>query len=278
MRHTFNQTPFLQKGQALVIVILVMTIALTIGLSVATRSILNVRISTEEQDSQRAFSAAEAGIEQALTSSSSGTFAGPKLSNNAEIKTISIGQLIGDQILINNGNTINRDDGVDIWLVDHNDQGDPIYSTSRNGTLSLFWGNSSDYCSNTTSTNTMAALEVVVVHGSTTSPQTSHYAFDPCANRRSSNKFSNTTSFTGDFLGRKFKYQVNIAVNSGLFVRIIPLYADTVVGAGGSFSLPLQGKIIEAVGVSGKTERKITTFKGYSKLPTEFFPHMVFSP
>ena len=52
-----------QKGQILLLVVLVMTIALTIGLSLATRTITDIRTTTEEENSQRAFSAAEAGIE-----------------------------------------------------------------------------------------------------------------------------------------------------------------------------------------------------------------------
>ena len=55
-----------ERGQALLIVLLVMTVALTVGLSVATRTIVNVRITTQEEQSQRAFSAAEAGIEETL--------------------------------------------------------------------------------------------------------------------------------------------------------------------------------------------------------------------
>ena len=54
------------SGQALIILLLVMVVALTIGLSVASRTLTDVRISTQSELSQKAFSAAEAGIEEAL--------------------------------------------------------------------------------------------------------------------------------------------------------------------------------------------------------------------
>src|SRR5690242_8662448 len=64
----FSETclPVPEAGQALLIVVLVMVIALTVGLSLASRSITNLRNSTDEANSQAAFSAAEAGVEQAV--------------------------------------------------------------------------------------------------------------------------------------------------------------------------------------------------------------------
>src|SRR3989344_2066165 len=55
-----------QKGQVLLIVVLVMIVALTVGLSLISRSVTNLRTSTEEAESQKALAAAEAGVEQAL--------------------------------------------------------------------------------------------------------------------------------------------------------------------------------------------------------------------
>lgn len=54
------------SGQVALVALLVMTVLLTVGLAAATRSITDIRISTETEESARAFSAAEAGIEDAL--------------------------------------------------------------------------------------------------------------------------------------------------------------------------------------------------------------------
>jgi Tfp pilus assembly protein PilX len=55
-----------EKGQMLLIVVLIMVVALTVGLSIAARSLVNLKIATDDENSQRAFSAAEAGIERLI--------------------------------------------------------------------------------------------------------------------------------------------------------------------------------------------------------------------
>ena len=56
-----------QRGQIGLIVLLVMMVVGTIALSVASRSIIDVSITKQEEEKIRAFSAAEAGIEDLLT-------------------------------------------------------------------------------------------------------------------------------------------------------------------------------------------------------------------
>ncbi len=273
---------FAQQGQALLLVVIVLVISMTIGLSVATRSITNLRTSSEEQDSQRAFSAAEAGIERALNSSNSGTIASPiQLDSKAQIKTLTVAQLSGNQLLVNNGSIVSRDDGVDVWFVPHNADGTPNYSSSWNGNLSVYWGSASDTCSSTLANNTMAALEVVTITGTDTAPSSHHYLFDPCTSgspsRAASNKFDGVVTTPSGWGTFRFKSTIS-GITNGLLLRIIPLYADTKIGVEGSVALPAQGTIIESVGSSGDATRKIVTFKGYSKLPSEVFPHMLFWP
>jgi len=55
-----------ESGQALLIVLLSMAVILTVVLSILSRSILDVAVSTGEEEALRAFSAAEAGIERGL--------------------------------------------------------------------------------------------------------------------------------------------------------------------------------------------------------------------
>lgn len=55
-----------RPGQIALIVILVVVVGLTVAVSVLSRSVTTVSISTKEQEKARSFSAAEAGIEDAL--------------------------------------------------------------------------------------------------------------------------------------------------------------------------------------------------------------------
>ncbi|MDP2632311.1 MAG: hypothetical protein Q8P25_01150, partial [Candidatus Curtissbacteria bacterium] len=56
-----------RSGQILILVLLVVVVALAVGLSVASRNITNIRTSTQTEQSQRAFSAAEGGVEDVLS-------------------------------------------------------------------------------------------------------------------------------------------------------------------------------------------------------------------
>jgi len=56
-----------QNGQTIIILLLVMVVGLTIGLSMVSRSLTDIKISQQAEQSQRAFSAAEAGLEYGLS-------------------------------------------------------------------------------------------------------------------------------------------------------------------------------------------------------------------
>jgi len=56
----------MRSGQALVLVMMVLSVALTVGLSIATRSTNEVKITSAQEESARALEAAEAGLEKAL--------------------------------------------------------------------------------------------------------------------------------------------------------------------------------------------------------------------
>lgn len=55
-----------QSGQALLLVLLSMAVVLTIVLSILSRSVTDIAVTSRDEEALRAFSAAEAGVEQAL--------------------------------------------------------------------------------------------------------------------------------------------------------------------------------------------------------------------
>jgi len=71
MKLMLNKNMFLQKqkqkGQVILVVLLIMLAVGTIALSVASRSIVDVSLTKQEEEKIRAFSAAEAGVEDLLT-------------------------------------------------------------------------------------------------------------------------------------------------------------------------------------------------------------------
>lgn len=269
-----------EAGQVLLVVVLVMVVALTVGLSVLSRSITDLRNSVDEENSQRAFSAAEAGIEHFLKNTCSGTTrctVGEGTNNN-----ISLGNnatlfaeatpIAGDKFLLNGGAVIAKDDGIDLWLSDYSDDPALMYQNRWNNNVAIFWGDPSvDDCDN-------AAIEVIILSGITTANATSkRVTADPCQPRRQTNNFSPSSSGGESVGGVSFRYKMTINIADGLIARIVPLYKNAQIGVSGEgFSLPQQGSVITSTGTSGDTKRKISLVGGYPGLPAEFFQYILF--
>lgn len=266
-----------QRGQVLLVVVLVMIVALTVGLSLISRSITNLRTSTEEAESQKALAAAEAGIERALESETDiplGSFdsAGTDVTYKTDVTRVQ-----GTEFAVNGGNEVPKDDGVDIWLSEYTSS-DSIFNIplQSSANITIYWGDSADACQT-------AALEIVVVSGSKASPTLQRYTSEPCdgvgVDRQSFNNFEAATAANRTIQGVTFRWSKTLPViANGFIIRITPVYHDTKLGISSNVALPLQGNIITSTGESGKTQRSISVFQGFPKIPSELFPYAIFSP
>jgi len=261
-----------QNGQALLVVVLVMVVSLTVGLSIASKSITNYKTSTEQAESQKALSAAEAGIEQAIKSTTANTISNTISINSSSYKTtIAYSSATGGQsLLLNGGNLITRDQGIDVWLSNYPDYSLPADPSQQIHTLNIYWGQSSTPCEN-------PALEIAVISGPKAAPVLTKYAFDPCLGRSDANHFTSVSKGTGGSSG--FSYGEKITpITLGLLARIIPIYANGVIAVSGDQALPSQGKVITSIGSSGTSQRAVTVFQGHPEISSEFFPYNLFSP
>ncbi len=279
------------RGQALLVVVLVLVITLTVGLSVASRSITSLRTTSEGDTSQRAFSAAEAGIEQAVKTKASGS-----LSGLLSTVTFTVNPQSGSVVLLNNGNSVNADDGIDVWLLCHNNAGaidyipdDPANllncnnlswidaANSGSTQLKVYWGSTSGQACPSS-----PAIEVQVVTGLNGQYfQQDRYVYDACA-RGNNFTFVSPGSFSQG--GKTYLYQSPlIAVSNSanykpIYVRVTPLYQGTQVavtsGSGGK-QFPNQGNIYQSTGSLGGTSRKVTYFK-QTVCPPEFCQYSLF--
>lgn len=267
MDKSFN---FYQKGQTLLIVVLVMVVALTIGLSIVSKSITNVRTTTEEANSAQALAAAEAGVAQAIQTNPVGSISstyGNNASFTSDLKHTS-GQT---DVVLNGGSIVPKDEGADLWLAPHDPtSGVPDFNfnggTGWGGnSLNIYWGDSTGLCE-------QAALEVLIIKAPVDNPTSVRYALDPCSTR--GNNFTNPVSGSYNIGGKSFSYMFNINPLGGLIARIIPIYKNALIGAqsvsGQSF--PSQGAVITSTGKAKDTtiQRKLNVFQGFSYLPIEY--------
>lgn len=267
-----------ERGQILLVVILASVVALTVGLAAVSRTITSTKVTTEEQNSQKALSAAEAGVEELTNNASyaSGATGNKTLSNNSSFNSTSVVMNPVSPYVLNGGNPVSKDDGADIWLSKY-----PDYSLPWSGTLTVYWQKFSDADCLTKE----SAVEIVVLTGSVNSPNMNRYAVDRCAGVRGNGFISTSSpSFGSSTIG-------GVAYNSytippippaspgpGIIARVIPLYNDTKVAIGFTGALPSQGTIITSTGASGETKRTIQVVKGFPRVPIELFPYNIFLP
>jgi hypothetical protein len=264
-----------EKGQMLLIVVLIMVVALTVGLSIAARSLVNLKIATDDENSQRAFSAAEAGIERLIKTDCSGqcNLDEEQLGNGASF-TGQATAIEGVSFLIKDGIEIKQDEGTDIWLSTYSSDPALIYGNSRSGTVNLFWGDSSNDCS--VPARVPAALDIIIFSKPAGTIIMNRKVVDPCSR---GNNFS-STNIAGESIGpRSFPYGYSFDVVSALLVRVVPIYSNAIMGVRGSANLafPTQGKQIEASGEAGGTVRKVTYVQSYASIPNEFVQYSLIS-
>lgn len=277
-----------ERGQTLLIVVLVMVVALTVALSVASRSIVSIRTTTEEENSQRAFSAAEAGVERVLQNSASVSnisLGDVNSGTNAKILSAVPTTISGTAFNVNNGAIIAKDDGADIWLSSNQSFSSPNPNTI---TLTIYWRSTAS-----TAAFNGCALEIIVLSGpSVSAAVTKRYAYAitwPYACSADNNNFSSAVaaapsnpgdgsiSSGGKTVNYYYKTQ-GITVTNGFIIRVIPLYADSQIGVRSSVSLPSQGTQVVSTGASGDTQRQITYFQGFPEIPPEYFQYILFQP
>jgi len=128
-----------QSGQALVIILLVMAVGLTIALSIISRSITDIRISQQEEESARAFFVAEAGIEEALKAWSlpEGKLEVPVGEITAYVSESPQG---GGRDFDFGGGKFEEGDVQTVWLIEHTNGELSGPSFPANGSIKVCWG------------------------------------------------------------------------------------------------------------------------------------------
>lgn len=255
-----------QSGQALVLVLLSLSVVLTLVLYILSRSVTDVSVSSGQSDSTRAFSAAEAGVEQALVVGSSSNADTRIGGAGAKYTTIVTDFAMGGNYLIY-PTLLSSGDTATVWFVGHDANGNLNLpnSTKPWSSMQVCWGN----------TGSTAAVEVSVYYeqtlGDLSTVRIARAAFDANASSRG-NGFAGTSGNCTINGTSSYAYSANTSLvnTSGLlFAKIRMLYGTsqpvgvTVTGE----SLPSQGKQIDSRGVAGESNRRIVVYQGWAEFP-----------
>jgi hypothetical protein len=264
----------MRSGQTVLIVILIMVIALTVGLSMISRTSTDVRMTGQFEDSARAFSAAEAGVEQALKNNTSSSFNMPDGTQVvANFQPIS-----GTAAVYSVPAASTRVGSVaTVFLTGHAADGTLDFS-------SAYAQPSVTICYTAAGAGT-PAVEAIVYYKTGTTYQLFRWATDPLpsTDRGQFNGFAAQAELAGacGLSGTVYAFPMTVIPVAGAlpaFVRIRAYYADATVAVApiNGASLPRQGDQIDASAVvAGGVTRKITVIRQY-RAPASYFDHVIY--
>lgn len=299
MRKMKYQIGSVQRGQVVVILLLLMLVALSIGLAVTQKSVTDVTTSTQSEQSSRAFSAAEAGIEKALTGTLNSGQEVP-LGNSAKARVDTSAELpiAGSNSAIEYP-PIGRETAAQIWFTDP-DNANVFYTGNQ---VDLYFGNEN--------TTDKPAVEVKIIMFANNNYYSQSYYYDSDLIRAGSNGFTRvspcgTVALQTGILGNNHNFYCKWTIPTipGDITRRIPnpagagncdppncklilarirlLYSKEnhkiamAPTPGSNAQLPPQVKIYNATGISGQSEKQIQAFRVEDVIPP-WFDFAVFS-
>jgi len=290
-----------EGGQIILILLLVMTVALAIGLSLVQRSITDISISTRLEESSRAFSAAEAGIEKALAGTGSTDIT---LENNSTANVTDTGLLPVDNQALEYP-PLGKEEIAHVWLADPNADFKKSEGQYYNQpSIDVYWGSEE---AKSAVDEEKPALEVTIVYKNSSGYQTKKYYLDPATQRTATNGFQapdgssfvcggavskiNTIFSSGTSLDRQFYCKANLSGLSSTLIllrarllysnnshpfAVSPRRDNSCSSSQAACSLPRQVKIVLSKGSFGNTQRTIQLFK-IDKVVPFYLDYAIFS-
>lgn len=300
--NNYSRTLSGNSGQALVLVLLSLAVILTLVLFILARSITDVAVSSRQEESVRAFSAAEAGVEKALiVGAGSGLTAIGDANYTSNVTDVATGTTSFLYPI-----SVNPGDSSTLWFVSH----DPTTGNTLCGpsnpcltgkTLLVCWGKPG------TANNaaTTPAVEVTIYYESTpgdsSTTSIARIALDPNVSRATTNLFEAAASAGCSVGGQSYQFSRTLdmltdfnipatvyRVANGLQFAKVNMFYNTDQGqpiafdvtasvAAGGTTLPSQGIQIQSSGTAGQSNRKLEVFQGWPEVPM-VFDSAVYSP
>ncbi len=213
-----------QSGQVGVIILLIMVVLLTVGISLATRTTQELFVTQQSADSARVFNAAEAGIEQSLSTDFQTAFDATDTITGA-VSTISdtdVNYSVTRQYKLETRVFEGVDVSIDL----------PKDGTTNNAGIIIQWSRETDCATQ----DPASLLASIYSYNAGTQQTTVRYrALGGCS--RGDGFENSTTLSSGPY---RFEFTLPLQSND-IFVRIKPIYNDTNLNiTGNGWTLPVQ--------------------------------------
>lgn len=263
-----------EKGQAVLIVLLSLSVVLIVILYILSRSITDISLSSKEEDSLRAFSAAEAGVERVLvTGSATGDQFIGDAKFNAGVTSFSKGALQSVfPIPLRSG------ESATFWFAEHDATTGDLVCNAGNP---CFTGNTAKFCwgdSGTANNALSPAIEISVYYKVGAEYRISRMMVDPFAGR-TQNSPAPINNCTVDGENFQYYYNYSLAGLSNLqFATVKMLYNTSLthkvgIDTLGTGNLPSQGAKVNSVGNFGGASganRAIEVYQLHPEIPPIF--------
>lgn len=276
--------------------ILIITVVLAIVFSVIQKGLVDVSTSTKNEQSSRAFSAAEAGIEYALLQEAG---SGSKIADISNDSKFDVADSVKYPKIPTSGRQhalefkeVAKEDVAQVWLANPDPSkevsGVPIQGYKKNS-LDIYWGNSQ--------TDKAALAAKVIFYLDGVGYNQMSFNLDPDSTRASASNFTpvdcSTPSppvTTNEGVDRTFTCFKNISGWPGsaklMLVRFRLLYntnsqpvairGEGCSDADGGCFIPPQVRIIKSTGTSGNIQRQVQVFTQEQVVP-HYFDYALFS-
>jgi hypothetical protein len=209
-----------QSGQVGVIILLIMVVILTIGLTVASRTTQESFLTTQNAESSRVFNAAEAGIEEALSTDLTALEASGEDSISGSLSSV-------DDTEVNYSITKVR--GLETKLFEGVAVALDVQGVANGQGLIIEWAK--EDCA-----ADPAGLMASIYYDDSGTTRVRYQAIGNCA--RGDGFIQASTQAPGN--AYRYRYVLNLQ-SGDEFVRLQPVYNDTVIRVGGSsWTLPTQ--------------------------------------
>ncbi len=271
-----------KTGQTVLITVLVLTIALTVALSLMRRTITDIKTTGQLEESARAFSVAEAGIEDVLKRGSGSTATIQSGGETATFTTTYI-PIAGSTGVFTYPTSTEKGDVATVWLVNHNDDG-TLEEAGTNYyckeaapcTIEICWEQPATPA-------TIPAIEVGTLYKTTAGAYgLDRVAIDPDA-ARLGNNFTRGTAVGTGCSGKTNVYTTTVTLPTTnarpLALRLRPYYNQTVfsVAPVSGRTLSPQGFEVSSTGKTGSgITRKIVVKKKFDA-PASVFDYVLYS-
>lgn len=284
-----------QRGQMLLIIILLMVVLLTVALSVSQVATQETKISKLEEDSKRAFAAAEAGLEARLQM--------PATAGNLDIAALLPGSGIqsGTATLTTNAGNIfyapkpltSDDSQLTFYLTgyDKTNINNPFSANLLNGqSLMIYFGTNGQTCDGSSGENRIPNLELTLLDAGGGGNFKRDLIKPSCGkiDDPDNQALPNTVAVNQQFTqapGKTFKFKTTLG--SGYLNNYELLLVRVIFGPGAtsafstnilfqavnpSTNLPVQGQTVTSdAKTTTNVAKKIELFQSYPQIPADLF-------